>query len=96
MDTFAIAVTLNSNSAVLHFHNAPISNDKNPVAVWSRRQRNVPKFKRKTEPPNKAVVGDTKEGKDGGRRGPYSQSGDRAASVSRRTADDSYRGSRGR
>lgn len=68
----------------------PFQNDKNTFAVLSRMQRIVPKFKRKTEPPNKAVVGDTKKGKEGGRRGPYSESGDRAASVSRRTADDSY------
>lgn len=90
MDTFAIAATINSNSSVLNFNNAPSSNDKNTFAVLSRMQRIFPKFKRKTEPPNKAVVGDTKKGKEGGRRGPYSESGDRAASVSRRTADDSY------
>lgn len=55
----------------------------------SRRQRLFPRFQRKTEPPNKAVVGDTKRGKDDGSRGPYSESGDRASSVSRQNTDDS-------
>lgn len=60
-DIFEVAQTTTYNS------NSPISKPKNT----SRKQRLFPRSERKTEAPNKAVVGDTKRSKEdgaGGRR----------------------------
>lgn len=78
LDTFEIALTINYNSST------PISKRKNTFVVLSRRQRLFPRFQRKTEPANKAAVGDTKRGKDEGSRGAV-QSERRQSVFSQRT-----------
>lgn len=79
-DIFEVAQTTTYNS------NSPISKPKNT----SRKQRLFPRSERKTEAPNKAVVGDTKRSKEDGSRGPKTESGDRASSVSRQNTHDSW------
>lgn len=57
-ETLKTARTVNYNS------NTPISKHKNTFAVLSWGQRFFPRFQRRTGPPHRAAVGDTKSSKD--------------------------------
>lgn len=78
------------NAQIINYNsNAPIAKTQKHICSFVQKAEVTSQVPEGNEPPNKAVVGETKRVKEDGSGGPYSESGDRASSVSRQNADDS-------